>query len=189
MLIGIDSSPCSLSLRNRSTLCSTTKCHQNKSDLKDVFVQKSFYFSIYSILSIPIMLIGINDGYFPAICRVCFTFAVIMLWPHFTSLTLKMNFSLSMIFLVLCLEKLKVVKDSSIYLTILQVKTGLLLASKKPNFPVCRSYFSLLFRDYQSTMKSQLLSANPPANYTHFDRKNAVLLITNYNPRHRATDL
>ena len=43
MLIGIDSSPCSLSLRNRSTLCSTTKCHQNKSDLKRVFVQKSFF--------------------------------------------------------------------------------------------------------------------------------------------------
>ena len=28
-------------------------------------------FSILSILSIPIMLIGINGGYFPAICRVC----------------------------------------------------------------------------------------------------------------------
>ena len=68
MLIGIDSS---LSLRNRS--CSTTKCHQNKSDLKNVFVQKSF-FSKSSILSIPIMLIGINGGYFPAICRVCSQF-------------------------------------------------------------------------------------------------------------------
>ena len=44
MLISIDSSPCSLSLRNRSTLCSTTKCHQNKSDLTKVFVQKSFCF-------------------------------------------------------------------------------------------------------------------------------------------------
>ena len=40
-MFGIDSS---LSLRNRSTLCSTTKCHQNKSDLKNVFVQKSFFF-------------------------------------------------------------------------------------------------------------------------------------------------
>ena len=47
MLIGIDSSPCSLSLRNRSTLCLTTKCHQNKSDLKNVFVQKSFFFNIF----------------------------------------------------------------------------------------------------------------------------------------------
>ena len=74
MLIGIDSSPCSLSLRNRITLCSTTKCHQNKSDLKNVLVQKSFFFSIVSILSIPVMLIGINGGYFPAICRVCFQF-------------------------------------------------------------------------------------------------------------------
>ena len=73
MLIGIGSSPCSLSLRNRSTLCSTTKCHQNKSVLKNVLVRKSF-FSISSILSIPIMLIGINGGYFPALCRVCFTF-------------------------------------------------------------------------------------------------------------------
>ena len=48
MLIGTDSSPCSLSLSNRSTLCSTKKCHQNKSDLKNVFVQKSFFFNIYS---------------------------------------------------------------------------------------------------------------------------------------------
>ena len=47
MLIGIDSSHCSLSLRNRSTLCSTTKCHQNKSDLKNVFVLKSFFFNIF----------------------------------------------------------------------------------------------------------------------------------------------
>ena len=75
MLIGIDSSPCSLSLRNRSTLCSTTKCHQIKSDLKNVFVQK-FFFPISSILSIPIMLIGINGGYFAAICRVCFSLSV-----------------------------------------------------------------------------------------------------------------
>ena len=70
MLIGIDSSPCRLSLETE--VCSTTKCHQNKSDLKNVFVQK-FFFSI-SILLIPIMLIGINSGYFPAICRVCFDF-------------------------------------------------------------------------------------------------------------------
>ena len=48
MLIGIASGPCSLSLRNRSRLCSATKCHQNKSDLKNVFVQKSFFFNIYS---------------------------------------------------------------------------------------------------------------------------------------------
>ena len=70
MLIGIDSSPCSLSLRNRSTLSSTTKCHQNKSDLK-MFLYKNLFFSISSILSIPIVLIGINGGYFPAICRLC----------------------------------------------------------------------------------------------------------------------
>ena len=71
MLIGIYSSPCSLSLRNRSTLCSTTKCHQNKSDLKKCFCTKIFFFPISSVISIPTMLIGINGGYFPAICRVC----------------------------------------------------------------------------------------------------------------------
>ena len=36
-----------------------------------MFLYKNLFFSIYSILSIPIMLIGINGGYFPAICRVC----------------------------------------------------------------------------------------------------------------------
>ena len=30
-----------------------------------------FFVQISSILPIPIMLIGINGGYFPAICRVC----------------------------------------------------------------------------------------------------------------------
>ena len=33
------------------------------------------YFSLSSILSIPIMLIGINGGYFPTICRICFKFS------------------------------------------------------------------------------------------------------------------
>ena len=28
-------------------VCSTTKCHQNKSDLKNNFVQKSFFFNIF----------------------------------------------------------------------------------------------------------------------------------------------
>ena len=36
-----------------------------------MFLYKNPFFSISSILSIPIMLIGINGGYFPAICRVC----------------------------------------------------------------------------------------------------------------------
>ena len=35
-----------------------------------MFLYKNLFFSI-SILSIPIMLIGINGGYFPAICRLC----------------------------------------------------------------------------------------------------------------------
>ena len=38
---------------------------------------KNLFFSVYSIRSIPIMLIGINGGYFPAICRVCFIISVI----------------------------------------------------------------------------------------------------------------
>ena len=36
-----------------------------------MFLYKNLFFSISSILSIPIMLIGINGGYFQAICRVC----------------------------------------------------------------------------------------------------------------------
>ena len=38
-----------------------------------MFLYKNLFFSI-SILSIPIMLIEINGGYFPAICGVCFLF-------------------------------------------------------------------------------------------------------------------
>ena len=37
-----------------------------------MFLYKNLFFSISSILSITIMLIGINGGYFPAIFRVCF---------------------------------------------------------------------------------------------------------------------
>ena len=39
-----------------------------------MFLYKNLSFSISSVISIPIMLIGINGGYFPAICRVCFNF-------------------------------------------------------------------------------------------------------------------
>ena len=38
-----------------------------------MFLYKNLFFSISSILSIPIMLIGIKGGYFPAICRLCFS--------------------------------------------------------------------------------------------------------------------
>ena len=48
MLVSIDTRPCRLSLTDRSTLCSTTKCHQNKSDLKNVFVQYFFFNFFYS---------------------------------------------------------------------------------------------------------------------------------------------
>ena len=37
-----------------------------------MFLYKNLFFSISSVISIPIMPIGINGGYFPAICRVCF---------------------------------------------------------------------------------------------------------------------
>ena len=37
-----------------------------------MFLYKNLSFSISSVISIPIMLIGINGGYFPTICRVCF---------------------------------------------------------------------------------------------------------------------
>ena len=40
-----------------------------------MFLYKNLFFSISSVISIPIMLIGINGGYFPAICRVCFRLA------------------------------------------------------------------------------------------------------------------
>ena len=51
-----------------------------------MFLYKYLFFSISSILSIPIMLIGINGGFFPAIFRVCF-FILITLTPHvFTGL-------------------------------------------------------------------------------------------------------
>ena len=36
-----------------------------------MFLYKNLFFSISSVISIPIMLIGINGGYFPAICREC----------------------------------------------------------------------------------------------------------------------
>ena len=39
-----------------------------------MFLYKNLFFSISSILSILIMLIGINGGYFLAICWVCFIF-------------------------------------------------------------------------------------------------------------------
>ena len=46
-----------------------------------MFLYKNLFFS-KSILSIRIMLIGINGGYFPAICRVCFEFVVALRIPN-----------------------------------------------------------------------------------------------------------
>ena len=44
-----------------------------------MFLYKNlFFFNIFSVISIPIMLIGINGGYFPAICRVCFLIAALI---------------------------------------------------------------------------------------------------------------
>ena len=47
-----------------------------------MFLYKNLFFSISSILSIPLMLIGINGGYFPAICRVCFFNYQFIFWLH-----------------------------------------------------------------------------------------------------------
>ena len=42
-----------------------------------MFLYENLFFSISSVISIPVMLIGINGGYFPAICRVCLIAALI----------------------------------------------------------------------------------------------------------------
>ena len=80
MLIGIDSSPCSLSLRNRSVF-NYEKMTSKWIGLKKCFWTKIF-FSISSIPSIPIMLIGIHGGYFPAICRVCLRYVNMIYWSR-----------------------------------------------------------------------------------------------------------
>ena len=72
MLIVIDSSPCSFSLGNRSMF--NYEMPSKWIGLKKMFLYKIF-FSISSVISIPIMPIGINGCYFPAICRVCLLIA------------------------------------------------------------------------------------------------------------------
>ena len=81
MLIGIDGSPCSLSLRNRSTLCSTTKCHQNKSDLKNVFVQKSFFFH-YLFFQSQSCLLESTAAIFRQSARYVFFASPLIFWIH-----------------------------------------------------------------------------------------------------------
>ena len=69
MLIGIDTRPCSLSLRDRSMfiyeMTSKSIAHKN------VFMQKSIFVDIFFSFN-PNRVMGINGGYFPAICRECF---------------------------------------------------------------------------------------------------------------------
>ena len=48
-----------------------------------MFLYKILFFSISSVISIPIMLIGINGGYFPAICRVCLKYCYRVFWLSF----------------------------------------------------------------------------------------------------------
>ena len=50
-----------------------------------MFLYKNLFFPISSILSIPIMLMGINGGSFPAICRVYF-------FQFFCSISLSLKF-------------------------------------------------------------------------------------------------
>ena len=45
-----------------------------------MFLYKNLFFSISSVISIPIMLIGINGGHFPAICRVCLLLRIGLYW-------------------------------------------------------------------------------------------------------------
>ena len=53
-----------------------------------MFLYKNLSFSISSVISIPIMLIGINGGYFPAICRVCLRLEDELWWfSYFNSRT------------------------------------------------------------------------------------------------------
>ena len=68
MLIGIDTRPCSLSLRDRSMF--NYEMTSKYIALKIVFIQKSIFVDIFSSFN-PNRVMGINGGYLPAICRVC----------------------------------------------------------------------------------------------------------------------
>ena len=68
MLFDLVTSPFVPSLRNRSM--SNYKMKYKMFALRKCFVLKST-FSILSVLLIPIRVIGINGGYFSAICRIC----------------------------------------------------------------------------------------------------------------------
>ena len=67
MLIGIDTSLCIVSLRSRTI--STKIWNQNSLHLEDVFLPQSVLI-FFSVHSSPIGVMGINSGYFRAICRV-----------------------------------------------------------------------------------------------------------------------
>ena len=62
-----------------------------------MFLYKNLFFSISSVISIPIMLIGINGGYFPAICRVCFVSSGAIFFVSFFVHAAKMKMSIFLI--------------------------------------------------------------------------------------------
>ena len=70
MLFGLVTSPFVLSLRNRSM--SNYKMKYKMFARRKCFVLQSIF--IFSVLLIPIRVIGINGGYFSAICRICFIY-------------------------------------------------------------------------------------------------------------------
>ena len=78
MLIGIDTRPCVVSLHYETGVCSAPKWHQNSLYFKIVCTKINFSL-VFSLLSIPILVMGINGCYSPAICWVCFIFGLIVM--------------------------------------------------------------------------------------------------------------
>ena len=74
MLVGIDTSPCVFSQRNRSMFSS--KMTSKYFALQKCLYKNQFFHWFFSLLSIRILVVGINCGYFPAICRVCLLFFI-----------------------------------------------------------------------------------------------------------------
>ena len=68
MLIGFDTRPCSLSVRDSSMF--KYEMTSKYIALKNVFIQKSIFVDFFSFN--PNRVMGINVSYFPAICWVCF---------------------------------------------------------------------------------------------------------------------
>ena len=88
MLIGIDTRPCSLSVRDRSMF--NYEMTSKQIALKNVFIQKSIFDDIFFSFN-PNRVMRINGGYFPAICRVCLELKITIL-EHFNDCTIFQGF-------------------------------------------------------------------------------------------------